>query len=162
MSRLVGWASGLVLAAGLAAIAVQPTGSAGVAGSVPTQDRLITTVAVGPARVLLLADLTGALGVQVDYPSPKGWLAVRPPVVPLATTIAWTSTPGAGPLPALSAAFGQATGARVRLAWSDGVTQTVPVTADGSWLSARSVVAALSQVWVVDARGRVLLTVGGS
>lgn len=160
LRRGIGLAVTLVFSAGLAAVAALPTGTPSLSGVVPNTARLAAVSNVGSTRVLLLSGLHG-LQVQVAYHTAKGWLAISAPTTQVAPAVGWTGTPGADPVPALSAVYGRAAGQTIRVDWADGLVQTVAVDADGTWLAARHGDVTSSRISVLGSDGSVVLQLKG-
>jgi hypothetical protein len=161
LPRAIGAGVGAVVVTALVAIGVEPTGAASPAGLVPASSRLAASVPIADVRVLVVSTADDALGVLVAYRGEKGWLAVRPEPVSPATEVAWTSTPGGGPVPALAIAYGRTSGAAVDVQWADGRLDTVRPGDDGTWVDVRRGRAAVSVVRTRDRAGRVTSTVAG-
>ena len=159
VTRALGGAIVATMLAAVVAIAAEPTGAKTAAGVVPSSSRLSADVRVDGVHVLLVSTSEDRLAVLVAYHARKGWLAVHPSAAPSGTQAAWTTTTGAGPVPALSMAYGTTTSAAVEVRWSDGSNTDVRPHDDGSWLAVRTGVQSLTQVVFTDASGKVVGTV---
>ena len=163
LPRAVGVGACATLLAGVVAIAVQPTGAPTPAGLIPASSRLAVDRVIGSDHVLLVSTADDRLGVLVAYRSDKGWLAVDAAPVTASAVAAWTSTQGAGPVPALSMTYGRATSrpgvAAVDVAWADGSTTRVAVSDDGSWLAVHPGNVEVAQVRLLAAGNRVVQAV---
>lgn len=158
----VGAASALLLAVGLAALASVPTGAARVSGVLPGDARVAVQERIGAVQVLVASRPAG-LVLVVAHHEAKGWFGTEAARVPARTPAAWAQTPGAGPVPALSAVYGRAAaGVRlVRVQWSDGaVTERAPAS-DGTYLAARPGRTGAGVVRFLDASGAVVSEVTG-
>lgn len=159
LSRALGAAIVATLLAAVVAIAAEPTGAATPAGVVPSSSRLASDVRVDGVHVLLVSTSQDRLAVMVAYRGRKGWLAVHPSAAPTGAEAAWTSTAGAGPVPALSMAYGTTSAADVQVRWSDGTSGDLRPGGDGSWLAVRRGQLSVESVVFRDGTGRVTGTV---
>ena len=159
VTRALGAAIVGTLCAGVVAIAAEPTGAATPAGVVPSSSRLADDVTVDGVHVLLVSTDEDRLAVLVAYRGRKGWLAVEPSAAPPAVQTAWTTTAGAGPVPALTMSYGQTQSPRVRVQWSDGRVSDVAPEPDGSWLAVRPGQLGVERVELLDAAGHVVSSV---
>jgi hypothetical protein len=152
--RLVGGGIAVVLLAALLALGAQPTGSPTPEATVPADARVVVRRDVGSVAVMLTVS-RGDMALVVAYHESKGWFAAPVDPVPRSVETTWTSTPGGGAVPALSAAYGRATAGRVRVTWSDTASDTVTVSSDGLWLATRRGQAQIARVERLEPDGRV-------
>ena len=73
--------------------------------------------------------------------------------MPGRTTAAWTATTGNDEVPALSAVYGRALGARITVHWADGVVGSARPARDGAYVVAREGRVEVDAVRVVDESG---------
>ena len=148
-----------VLLAGLIAFASIPTGAPSPAGVAPADGRVVVQQAVAGASALVVAR-PETLQLLVAVHKAKGWFGLR--VADTAPDgIAWASTAGARGVPALSAVFGRATGATVRIRWSDGTETIATVQSDGTFLAARAGVERSVSVAILNVSGGIVRQVAG-
>ena len=154
------WALTLAtLAAAIIAYASIPTGASSPAGVVPRDGRLVVEQPAGSARAIVAAR-PQTLQLIVAVHKPKGWFGLR--VADTSTDgFSWASTAGARGVPALSAVFGKADGASVRVRWADGTQTTAVVQSDGVFLAVRMGRIRSLSLAILDARGRILKEVPG-
>lgn len=138
-----------VVFATLVLLASLPTGADDPEGVVPDGARLAAQTTVDDVHVLLLSE-SGRLRVQVAYRDTKGWLAASLDRRGDDVVVARSSTPGGGPVPALTTLFGRPPGDSVRITWADGRVDEVAVGGDGTFLLARSGVHESTSVEVLD------------
>jgi hypothetical protein len=158
--RVAGVAAAVLLGAGLVAFASYPTGTARPDGVVRGGARVAAADRVGDVWVMLVSD-QGRLGVVVAYNEGKGWLGVRLAPAPGRGIASYATTPGSGPIPALSAVFGRVDGGpgQVRVRWADGRDQQAMVAVDGTYLVTRPGRVRGHDVRAVDEGGGVLAEV---
>jgi hypothetical protein len=127
---------------------------------VPDGRRVAASTHVDDVRVMVLSTRS-RLNILVAYRGEKGWHAVAVDPAPPGALAAWAATRGGGDVPALSAVYGRATGAQVRVAWADGRTAVTKTASDGTYLVARPGLVRSSHVTVVGDDGAVLSEVEG-
>ena len=159
-SRLLAASTSLLLVLSLVGLASLPTGASTATGVVPDGHRVAASAGVGEVRVMVLS-ASGRLGLLVAYEGEKGWHAVEVDPAPLGAVAAWAATRGAGEVPALSAVYGRAEGARVRVQWADGQLAEVSTATDGTYLVARPGRVRSAQVTVLGGDGAVIVEVEG-
>jgi len=159
-SRALAALTGLLLVLSLVGLASLPTGAATANAVVPDGRRVAAASDVLDVRVMVLSS-SGRLGLLVAYQGEKGWHAVEVDPAPRGAVAAWAATRGAGEVPALSAVYGRADGARVRVQWADGQMAEVTTATDGTYLVARPGRVRSSQVTVLGGDGAVILEVEG-
>jgi hypothetical protein len=158
--RLVLAAAATLLVAALIGLASVPTGADTPQGTVPDGRRVAASTRVGDVRVMVLSGRS-RLNLLVAYRGEKGWHGVAVDPAPSGALAAWAATRGGGDVPALSAVYGRATGAEVRVTWADGHTAVTKTASDGTYLIARPGLVRSSQVTVVGDDGAVLSEVKG-
>ena len=158
--NLVLVAAALLLALALVGLASVPTGADTPQGTVPDGRRVAATARVGEVRVMVLSGRS-RINLLVAYRGEKGWHGVAVDPAPPGAVAAWAATRGGGDVPALSAVYGRATGAKVRVRWADGETRVTTTALDGTYLAARSGMVRSSSVTVLGDDGAVLNEVKG-
>lgn len=158
--RIVQLAAAVLLAAALVGLASVPTGADTPQGTVPDGRRVAASTRVGNVRVMVLST-RARLNILVAYRGEKGWHGVAVDPAPPGALAAWAATRGGGDVPALSAVYGRATGAEVRVEWADGRTATTKTASDGTYLVARPGLVRSAQVTIVGDDGAVLSQVKG-
>jgi hypothetical protein len=158
--RAVLAAAALLLAVALVGLASVPTGADTPQGTVPDGRRVAAQTRVGDVWVMVLSGRS-RLNLLVAYRGEKGWHGVAVDPAPAGAVAAWAATRGGGDVPALSAVYGRATGAEIRVRWADGWTAVTETASDGTYLSARPGMVRSSDVTVVGDDGAVLNEVKG-
>jgi hypothetical protein len=153
-------AAGVLLVAGLVGLASVPTGAETVQGTVPEGRRVAASARVADVRVMVLSS-GSRLNVLVAYHGEKGWHGVAVDPAPAGAVAAWAATRGGGDVPALSAVYGRATGAKVTVRWVDGRTASTTPASDGTYLVARTGMVRAARVTVLGVDGAVLTAVDG-
>lgn len=159
--RLTPWmasVSAVLLVVALVAVAGFPTGQASADRLVRKGARLAAQAEVEGVKVLMTVD-SGKLAAMVAYQGDKGWLGVDLEPVPADTVAAWAATDGDGPVPALSAVYGRASGVQVQVLWADGAIDVVATARDGSYVMARPGRVGVDRLVVVDDAGRLVLKI---
>lgn len=157
--RLLGLvAAAIVVFAGVGLV-VMPTGASSAADVVPDGERVRSTAVVRDARVMLLMR-NDTLHLLVAYRRDGGWHGVPVAPPPADSAAAWAATRGGTGVPAMSAVYGRADAARVKVAWADGTTNEVPIVRD-TWLVARPGHVRSESVTVLAADGTVVSTIDG-
>jgi hypothetical protein len=150
MSRRTGtWtlAAAVLLAfAGLVVLASLPTGADDPDGVVPAGARLAARAELDDAWVHVLSE-GGRLRLQIAYEGPKGWLDVLLDAAPTDVVAAFSSSPGGGSVPALTAVYGRVNGDEVIVHWDSGDETVVPE-GDGTYVAARAGTVGVSGVEV--------------
>jgi hypothetical protein len=146
---------GTLVVAGLVAVGAEPSGAASPEAAVTGGDRVAARVDVGKAVVSLVSD-AGDLRLAVAYRAAKGWFTADVEPLPDGATAAWTATDGRDAVPALSAAYGRATGSSVAVEWADGQRSETRTASDGVWLVARAGRVEARSVETHDENGRVV------
>ncbi len=140
MSPAARWCSAsaaLALVVAVAAVLSIPAGAAQPAGTLPEGARLAASHTVGDLEVLVAVH-EGRLLTVIAFPGRRGWHGVDLDPVPVATVAAVSATPGAGPVPPVTAVYGRVPGAEVVLVrWEDGTRDEVPPARDGTYVAAR-------------------------
>jgi hypothetical protein len=152
-------AAGLLVVA-LIGLASLPTGASTATGTVPDGSRLASSTRVEDVRVMVLSN-GGRLNLLVAYEGDKGWHGVEVEPAPRGAVAAWAATRGAGDVPALSAVYGRADGARVRVRWADGRTDDATTESDGTYLIARTGRVRSDHVTVLGEDGAAVTEVDG-
>jgi hypothetical protein len=160
LPRALAFGAGLVLVAALVGLASVPTGADTPQGTVPDGRRVAASTRVGDVRVMVLST-TARLNLLVAYKGEKGWHGVAVDPAPPGALAAWAATRGGGEVPALSAVYGRASGAEVRVRWADGRTAVARTASDGTYLAARPGLVRSKHVTVVGDDGAVLGEVDG-
>ena len=160
LSRSLAAVAGLLLVAALVGLASVPTGADTPQGTVPDGRRIAASTGVGDVRVMVLSTAS-RLNLLVAYRGEKGWHGVAVDPAPPGALAAWAATRGGGDVPALSAVYGRATGAQIRVRWADGRTVVTKPASDGTYLAARPGMVRSSQVTVLGDDGAVLGQVKG-
>jgi hypothetical protein len=158
--RVLLLAAAAVLAAALVGLASVPTGAETVQGTVPDGRRIAASAPVAGVRVLVLSS-GQRLSLLVAYRGEKGWHGVAVDPAPANALAAWAATRGGGDVPALSAVYGRATGARVQVRWADGRVADATPASDGTYLVARPGLVRSRHVTVLGDDGAVLTEVAG-
>jgi hypothetical protein len=158
--RLLLVATAVLLVAALVGLASVPTGADTPQGTVPDGRRIAASTSVGDVRVMVLSTRS-RLSLLVAYRGEKGWHGVAVDPAPSGALAAWAATRGGGDVPALSAVYGRATGAEIRVRWADGRTAVARTASDGTYLLARPGMVRSSQVTVLGDDGAVLSEVAG-
>lgn len=158
--RFVLVAAGLLLTAALVGLASVPTGAQTAEATVPDGRRVAASTTAAGVRVMVLSS-GSRLALLVAYRGEKGWHGVDVDPAPAGAVVAWASTRGGGEIPALSAVYGRATGARVRVRWADGRVAEVVPESDGTYVVARTGVVRSAAVTVVGEDGTTLTEVQG-
>jgi hypothetical protein len=117
------------------ALAAVPSGSKHLADVIPKQVKVLATQRIGGAHVMLVSRKT-TLSLVVAYREHSRWHSVKVEPAPTSSSAAWAPTKGAGPVPAFSAVYGRAPGAKVEVHWHDGQVTSAPVK-DGVYLTVR-------------------------
>jgi hypothetical protein len=158
--RVLAAASAVLLVVSLIGLASLPAGASSPRGVVPDGRRVAASTSVRGVRVMVLSS-SGRLNLLVAYEGEKGWHGVEVDPAPRNAVAAWAATQGAGDVPALSAVYGRAEGARVRVEWADGETAEAPAATDGTYLVARPGRVRSEHVTVLGGDGAVLTEVDG-
>jgi hypothetical protein len=137
----------LLIGDAIALVAI-PSGAKHFADVLPKGTHTLVTQHIGGARVVLVERNT-ALVLVVAYEQRSRWHSVTVDPAPTKSNAAWAPTKGSGPVPAFSAVYGRAPGAKVEVHWHDGQVTTVPTTG-GVYLTLRRGQVKPDQV-VVDA-----------
>jgi hypothetical protein len=160
LPQAVAGVAGLLLVAALVGLASVPTGADTPQGTVPDGRRVAASTSVGDVEVMVLST-TARLNLLVAYHGEKGWHGIAVDPAPPGAVAAWAATRGGGEVPALSAVYGRATGAEVRVRWADGQTAVAGTASDGTYLAARPGLVRSSRVTVLGDDGAVLSEVKG-
>jgi hypothetical protein len=157
--RLLGLAATAIAVAAVVGLLLLPTGASSAAAVVPDGEKVEMTAVVRDARVMLL-ERNHTLHLLVAYEGDGGWKGVEVHPPPPDSAAAWAASRGGTGVPALSAVYGRAAAARVRIEWADGTVNEVPV-ARGVWLVARAGHVPSKSVTILAADGAVVSTIDG-
>jgi hypothetical protein len=157
--RVLGMVAAALAVAAIVGLVVLPTGASSANAVLPPGNRVEATADVRGARVMVLSR-AGRFRLFVAYERNGGWhgIEIEPP--PADSAMAWAATRGGSGVPPLSAVYGRATAARVRVEWADGSKTDAAVTG-GTWLVTRPGHVRSKLVTVLAADGTVVSTLNG-
>ena len=135
LRRILIGAVGVLLIGDAIGLAAMPSGSRHLSGVLPKTDKVAITYSLRDVRVVVL-DARGNLRLIVAYKQRDRWHSVHVDPAPATSNAAWAATQGAGPVPAFSAVYGRAPGAKVIVRWVDGQATDVTPT-NGVYLAVR-------------------------
>ena len=156
---MLGLAAAAIVVAAVVGLFVMPTGASSAAAVVPEGARVRTPAVVRDAQVMLLTR-NDTMHLLVAYERDGGWHGVPVAPPPADSAAAWAATRGGTGVPPMSAVYGRADAARVKVAWADGTTNEAPIVR-GTWLVARPGHVRSKSVTVLAADGAVVSTIEG-